>query len=164
MVRLFICLILKLLKFPRIWFFIPFLCFYYFVIGASGSFYAIQLLPFASGHCRILRGLTCSSIVTGNILDSGSTVLGVNKAGWSLHSAIHSTRSDINCVAHVHLPDVVAVGFSLWIYSFFVRSLLLRLRICIFFCRFLVSSQVCCQLARRRWSCCHMCGTTTTRG
>ncbi|EUB56596.1 Alpha-adducin [Echinococcus granulosus] len=46
----------------------------------------------------------------GSVLDSGSTVLGVNKAGWNLHSAVHSTRSDINCVAHLHLPDVVAVS------------------------------------------------------
>ncbi|KAM7535461.1 hypothetical protein Aperf_G00000104396 [Anoplocephala perfoliata] len=46
----------------------------------------------------------------GSVLDPGSTVLGVNKAGWNLHSAVHSTRNDINCVAHVHLPDVVAVS------------------------------------------------------
>ncbi|VDM16297.1 unnamed protein product [Hydatigera taeniaeformis] len=46
----------------------------------------------------------------GNVLDPGSTVLGVNKAGWNMHSAIHSTRSDINCVAHLRLPDVVAVS------------------------------------------------------
>ncbi|VDK38424.1 unnamed protein product [Taenia asiatica] len=46
----------------------------------------------------------------GNVLDTGSTVLGVNKAGWNMHSAVHSTRSDINCVAHLRLPDVVAVS------------------------------------------------------
>nr|CDS35342.2 expressed protein [Hymenolepis microstoma] len=44
----------------------------------------------------------------GNVLDPGSTVLGVNKASWNLHSAVHSTRSDVNCVVHVNLPDVVA--------------------------------------------------------
>uniref|UniRef100_A0A5K3F8K9 Aldolase_II domain-containing protein n=1 Tax=Mesocestoides corti TaxID=53468 RepID=A0A5K3F8K9_MESCO len=46
----------------------------------------------------------------GSVLDPGSTVLGVNKAGWCLHSAVHSTRDDVNCVAHIHLPDVVAVS------------------------------------------------------
>lgn len=46
----------------------------------------------------------------GNVLDPGSTVLGVNKASWNLHSAVHSTRSDVNCVVHVNLPDVVAVS------------------------------------------------------
>uniref|UniRef100_A0A5K3F6I6 Aldolase_II domain-containing protein n=1 Tax=Mesocestoides corti TaxID=53468 RepID=A0A5K3F6I6_MESCO len=45
-----------------------------------------------------------------SVLDPGSTVLGVNKAGWCLHSAVHSTRDDVNCVAHIHLPDVVAVS------------------------------------------------------
>uniref|UniRef100_A0A0V0JB25 Class II aldolase/adducin N-terminal domain-containing protein n=1 Tax=Schistocephalus solidus TaxID=70667 RepID=A0A0V0JB25_SCHSO len=47
---------------------------------------------------------------TGNILDPGSTVLGANKAAWTLHSAIHGARPDIACVLHVHLPDVVAVS------------------------------------------------------
>ncbi|VDN97567.1 unnamed protein product [Rodentolepis nana] len=46
----------------------------------------------------------------GNVLDPGSTVLGVNKASWNLHSAVHSTRSDVNCVVNVNLPDVVAVS------------------------------------------------------
>nr|VZI43210.1 unnamed protein product [Spirometra erinaceieuropaei] len=46
----------------------------------------------------------------GNILDPGSTVLGANKAAWTLHSAIHGARPDIACVLHVHLPDVVAVS------------------------------------------------------
>ncbi|KAM3176730.1 hypothetical protein ACTXT7_005929 [Hymenolepis weldensis] len=50
----------------------------------------------------------------GNVLDPGSTVLGVNKASWNLHSAVHSTRSDVNCVVHVNLPDVVAVSPTLF--------------------------------------------------
>ncbi|CAI2724702.1 unnamed protein product [Schistosoma spindalis] len=43
-------------------------------------------------------------------VDQGSSVLGVNKAGWTLHSALHSARKDINCIIHVHLADVIAVS------------------------------------------------------
>ncbi|CAI2738849.1 unnamed protein product, partial [Dicrocoelium dendriticum] len=48
--------------------------------------------------------------ISGNIVHRGSTVLGVNKAGWTLHSALHTARPDINCIVHVHLPDVIAVS------------------------------------------------------
>jgi len=37
-------------------------------------------------------------------------LLGANKAGYVIHSAIHEARSDINCVAHCHQQDVVAVA------------------------------------------------------
>lgn len=46
----------------------------------------------------------------GNIQDPGSTVLGLNKAGWSLHAALHVARPNIGCVLHMHLPDVIAVS------------------------------------------------------
>ncbi|KAF5405604.1 Alpha-adducin [Paragonimus heterotremus] len=45
----------------------------------------------------------------GNVVQQGTTVLGVNKAGWMLHSALHTARPDVNCIIHVHMPDVIAV-------------------------------------------------------
>ncbi|VEL23111.1 unnamed protein product, partial [Protopolystoma xenopodis] len=45
-----------------------------------------------------------------SIIEPGSTVLGANKAGWTLHSALHAARSDVNCIIHIHLPDVIAVS------------------------------------------------------
>lgn len=46
----------------------------------------------------------------GTIVQQGSTVLGVNKAAWTLHSALHAARPDVNCIIHVHVPDVIAVS------------------------------------------------------
>lgn len=46
----------------------------------------------------------------GEVLDKGSTDLGFNAAGMTLHSAVHEVRPDLNCVIHVHTPDVVAVS------------------------------------------------------
>ncbi|KAK3739817.1 hypothetical protein QZH41_009063 [Actinostola sp. cb2023] len=63
--------------------------------------------------------VTASSLVKvdlqGNIIDGGSTSLGINKPGLVLHSAIHGARKDIKCVVHLHQPACVAVGISAFI-------------------------------------------------
>uniref|UniRef100_F7B9Q3 Class II aldolase/adducin N-terminal domain-containing protein n=1 Tax=Ciona intestinalis TaxID=7719 RepID=F7B9Q3_CIOIN len=46
----------------------------------------------------------------GDVLDQGSTTLGFNQAGYTLHSAIHAARPDIHCVIHVHTSDIVAIS------------------------------------------------------
>lgn len=40
--------------------------------------------------------------IEGNLISSGSDQYGVNKAGFVIHSAIHSKRHDLTCVAHTH--------------------------------------------------------------
>ncbi|KAK6027427.1 class II Aldolase and Adducin domain protein, partial [Ostertagia ostertagi] len=46
----------------------------------------------------------------GKVLDPGSTGLGINQAGYTLHSAIHGGRKDLLCVIHLHVPSVAAVS------------------------------------------------------
>jgi ribulose-5-phosphate 4-epimerase/fuculose-1-phosphate aldolase len=46
----------------------------------------------------------------GEVLEHGSTSLGINKAGFILHSAIHQARPDIKCIIHLHTGDAVAVS------------------------------------------------------
>ena len=45
----------------------------------------------------------------GNIIDPGSTQLGVNKAGYVIHSAIHAARKDVKCIVHLHTCAGAAV-------------------------------------------------------
>ncbi len=45
----------------------------------------------------------------GEIVDRGSTNLGVNQAGFTLHSAIYAARPDIKCIVHIHTPAGAAV-------------------------------------------------------
>ena len=45
----------------------------------------------------------------GNIIDPGSTQLGVNEEGLALHSAIHKARRNIKCVIHIYSNAGVAV-------------------------------------------------------
>lgn len=58
--------------------------------------------------------ITASSLVKvdiqGNIIDPGTTNLGINPAGYVLHSAIHSARPDIRCIIHVHVPACITVS------------------------------------------------------
>ncbi len=49
----------------------------------------------------------------GEIVDRGSTNLGVNQAGFVLHSAIYAARPDVKCIVHVHTPAGAAVRDSL---------------------------------------------------
>lgn len=46
----------------------------------------------------------------GDIVDRGSTNLGVNQAGFTLHSAIYAARPDAKCIVHIHTPAGAAVS------------------------------------------------------
>lgn len=68
--------------------------------------------PFGMLYSEITASTLVKVDVRGEIIDSGSTGLGINKAGFTLHSAIHQARPDIRCVIHLHTPAAVAV--SIW--------------------------------------------------
>lgn len=57
--------------------------------------------------------ITASSLVTidleGNVVND-PTGLGVNKAGFVIHSAIHQARHDVSCVLHTHSMAGIAVS------------------------------------------------------
>ncbi|ROL49056.1 Beta-adducin [Anabarilius grahami] len=58
--------------------------------------------------------VTASSLVKVNILgevvEKGSTTLGVDLSAFSLHSAIYSARPDVRCLLHLHTPATAAVS------------------------------------------------------
>uniref|UniRef100_A0A6Q2X2W8 Class II aldolase/adducin N-terminal domain-containing protein n=1 Tax=Esox lucius TaxID=8010 RepID=A0A6Q2X2W8_ESOLU len=58
--------------------------------------------------------VTASSLVKVNILgevvERGSTTLGIDLDSFSLHSAIYSTRPDVRCLLHLHTPATAAVS------------------------------------------------------
>jgi len=62
----------------------------------------------------LYREVTASCLVKishdGRVLDSGSTPLGVNQAGFILHTAVHEARPDIACVIHMHTASGAAVS------------------------------------------------------
>ncbi|XP_075943391.1 alpha-adducin isoform X8 [Anarhichas minor] len=68
------------------------------------------IIPFGLLYSEV----TASSLVKvnfqGEIVDRGSTNLGVNLAGFNLHSAIYAARPDVKCVVHIHTAAGTAVS------------------------------------------------------
>uniref|UniRef100_A0A4W5RIZ6 Adducin 2 (beta) n=1 Tax=Hucho hucho TaxID=62062 RepID=A0A4W5RIZ6_9TELE len=58
--------------------------------------------------------VTASSLakvnILGEVVERGSTTLGVDLDSFSLHSAIYSTRPDVRCLVHLHTPATAAVS------------------------------------------------------
>jgi ribulose-5-phosphate 4-epimerase/fuculose-1-phosphate aldolase len=46
----------------------------------------------------------------GNVLDEGAATRKVNAAGFTIHSAIHMARHDLQCVVHTHTSAGIAVS------------------------------------------------------
>ncbi|XP_077097710.1 beta-adducin isoform X1 [Siphateles boraxobius] len=71
-------------------------------------------------HFLVLpNGLACGEVtasslvkvnVLGEVVEKGSTTLGVDLSAFSLHSAIYSARPDVRCLLHLHTPATAAVS------------------------------------------------------
>ncbi|KAM7391500.1 hypothetical protein PAMP_022185 [Pampus punctatissimus] len=48
--------------------------------------------------------------ILGEVVEKGSTNLGVDTEKFSLHSAIYSARPDVRCLLHLHTPATAAVS------------------------------------------------------
>ncbi|XP_020895547.1 alpha-adducin [Exaiptasia diaphana] len=68
------------------------------------------LNPFGLLYSEVTASSLIKVDLKGNVIDNGSTNLGVNKAGFVLHSAIHGARKDIKCIVHLHQTACTAVA------------------------------------------------------
>ncbi|CAF1361366.1 unnamed protein product [Adineta steineri] len=66
--------------------------------------------PFGLMYHEVTGSSLVKVDIAGNIIDSGSTTYGINRAGYTLHSAIHKARPDLKCIIHLHTPAVAAVS------------------------------------------------------
>ncbi|XP_053510227.1 beta-adducin isoform X2 [Ictalurus furcatus] len=48
--------------------------------------------------------------ILGDVIEQGSTTLGVDVSAFSLYSAIYSARPDVRCLLHLHTPATAAVS------------------------------------------------------
>ncbi|KAM4599277.1 gamma-adducin-like isoform 2-T3 [Fundulus diaphanus] len=65
------------------------------------------------------RGLSFSEVtaanlvkvnIIGDVVDQGSTDLGLDHFGFAPHAAIYSMRPDVKCIIHIHTPATAAVS------------------------------------------------------
>lgn len=58
----------------------------------------------------VLCGFQVKVNILGEMVEKGSTNLGVDTEKFSLHSAIYSARPDVRCLLHLHTPATAAVS------------------------------------------------------
>jgi len=66
--------------------------------------------PFGLMYHEVTGSSLVKVDIAGNVIDPGSTTYGINRAGYTLHSAIHKARPDLKCIIHLHTPSVAAVS------------------------------------------------------
>uniref|UniRef100_A0A8R1XZL5 Aldolase_II domain-containing protein n=1 Tax=Onchocerca volvulus TaxID=6282 RepID=A0A8R1XZL5_ONCVO len=70
----------------------------------------ILINPFGLLYHEITARSLIKININGEIIDRGSTKLGINQAGYILHAAIHKARPDVRCVLHMHTAVVSAIS------------------------------------------------------
>ncbi|KAM4808534.1 alpha-adducin isoform 2-T2 [Rhinophrynus dorsalis] len=69
-----------------------------------------MIVPFGLLYSEVTASSLVKINLQGELIDRGSTNLGVNKAGFTLHSAIYAARPDVKCIVHIHTPAGAAVS------------------------------------------------------
>uniref|UniRef100_A0A3Q2NV86 Alpha-adducin n=1 Tax=Fundulus heteroclitus TaxID=8078 RepID=A0A3Q2NV86_FUNHE len=68
------------------------------------------IVPFGLLYSEVTASSLVKINLDGEVVDRGSTNLGVNQAGFTLHSAIYAARPDVKCVVHIHTAAGAAVS------------------------------------------------------
>nr|XP_015305528.2 alpha-adducin isoform X6 [Macaca fascicularis] len=68
------------------------------------------IVPFGLLYSEVTASSLVKINLQGDVVDRGSTNLGVNQAGFTLHSVIYAARPDVKCVVHIHTPAGAAVS------------------------------------------------------
>jgi len=65
-------------------------------------------------HGLLYSEVTAASLVRvdrqGDVLDAGTTNLGINQGAFKLHAALHAARPDLKCLIHLRNPTAVSVS------------------------------------------------------
>ncbi|XP_043952447.1 alpha-adducin isoform X4 [Gambusia affinis] len=68
------------------------------------------IVPFGLLYSEVTASSLVKIDLQGEIVDRGSTNLGVNQAGFMLHSAIYAARPDVKTIVHIHTAAGAAVS------------------------------------------------------
>ena len=70
----------------------------------------ILINPFGLLYHEVSAATLIKVNLDGEIIDCGTTNMGINEAGYVLHSTIHRARPDVRCIVHMHTAVVGAVS------------------------------------------------------
>ncbi|XP_062268364.1 alpha-adducin isoform X1 [Platichthys flesus] len=68
------------------------------------------IVPFGLLFSEVTASSLVKINIQGEVVDRGSTNLGVNQAGFTLHSSIYTSRPDVKCIVHIHTAAGAAVS------------------------------------------------------
>ncbi|XP_029960509.1 beta-adducin isoform X2 [Salarias fasciatus] len=68
------------------------------------------VLPDGLAYSEVTGSSLVKVNILGEVVEKGSTGLGVDTEKFSLHSAIYSARPDVRCLFHLHTPATAAVS------------------------------------------------------
>ncbi|KAM9858409.1 beta-adducin isoform 4-T5 [Aulostomus maculatus] len=68
------------------------------------------VLPGGLAYSEVTGSSLVKVNILGEVVEKGSTNLGVDTERFSLHSAIYSARPDVRCLLHLHTPATAAVS------------------------------------------------------
>nr|XP_019937614.1 PREDICTED: alpha-adducin isoform X2 [Paralichthys olivaceus] len=68
------------------------------------------IVPFGLLYSEVTASSLIKINFQGEVVDRGSTNLGVNQAGFTLHSSIYASRPDVKCIVHLHTAAGSAVS------------------------------------------------------
>lgn len=68
------------------------------------------VLPDGLAYSEVTGSSLVKVNILGEVVEKGSTNLGVDTQRFSLHSAIYSARPDVRCLLHLHTPATAAVS------------------------------------------------------
>lgn len=86
--------------------------FFYTQVRINQELEHFLINPFGLNYGEITASSLVKVDMQGDVIEKGTTTLGINRAGFTLHSAIHQARPDLKCVIHLHTPAAVAVSPS----------------------------------------------------
>ncbi|XP_034450762.1 beta-adducin isoform X2 [Hippoglossus hippoglossus] len=68
------------------------------------------VLPDGLAYSEVTGSSLVKVNILGEVVEKGSTNLGVDPEKFSLHQAIYSARPDVRCLLHIHTPATAAVS------------------------------------------------------
>lgn len=82
----------------------------YITVRVSKEQDHVLICPRGLSFAEVTAGNLVKVNIIGEVVDPGSTDLGIDHFGFAAHSAIYSMRPDVRCIIHVHTPATASVS------------------------------------------------------
>lgn len=82
----------------------------YITVRVSKELDHVLISPQGLSFAEVTAANLVKVNIIGEMVDQGSTELGIDHFGFAPHAAIYSMRPDVRCIIHIHTPATAAVS------------------------------------------------------